>query len=77
MLLTSKFRHCNGSRDPGGEGTIMGDQEETGQQPTAESTSTANGGAAAEAEPEPQEDPKDSAKKDGTGGIQPDSKYHG
>ena len=75
MLLASKFRHCNGSRDSGGEGTIMGDQEETGQQPTEESTSTATG-STAEPEPEAQDESKGSDKKDGPV-AQPDNKYQG
>ena len=75
MLLASKFGRSNGSRDSGGEGTIMGDQEEAGQQPTAENTSTATG-SAAEPEPEPQEDPEVSAKQDGPV-AQPDNKYQG
>lgn len=75
MLLASKFRHCNGSRNSGGEGTIMGDQEETGQQPTGESTPTATE-SAAEPEPEPQDDPKGPAKKEGPI-AQPDNKYQG
>jgi hypothetical protein len=75
MLLASKFRPSNGSRDSGGEGTIMGDQEETGQQPTAESTSTATG-SAAEPAPDVEEEPKDSTTKDGPV-AQPDNKFHG
>ncbi|MDR0345087.1 MAG: hypothetical protein LBI49_18645 [Nocardiopsaceae bacterium] len=53
----------------------MGDQEETGQQPTAESTSTATG-SAAEPAPDVEEEPKDSTTKDGPV-AQPDNKFHG